>query len=118
MSELILKAILRLFAVVAKQDEVTHQERDQIKAFLDEHIAAGKVEYYLTLFDDFAKSVIHTVQSETQTLQQLCNEINKELTQKQKVVIVLELVRIVLADEQVSAREEELMKAICESFKV
>ena len=33
MSELILKAILRLFAIVAKQDEVTRQEREQIIFF-------------------------------------------------------------------------------------
>ena len=34
MSEQLLKAILRLFAVVAKEDEVTDQERDQIRIFL------------------------------------------------------------------------------------
>ena len=33
MSEPLLKAILRLFALVAKEDEVTDQERDQIEYF-------------------------------------------------------------------------------------
>ena len=114
MSELILKAILRLFAVVAKQDDVTKQEREQIKIFLKEHLTENKVEQYLSLFDEFAKTVSH----DPQALQQVCDEINRGLTQKQKVIIVLELVRIVLADAQVSEREEELMKIICESFKV
>lgn len=118
MSELILKAILRLFAIVAKQDEVTRQEREQIIFFLKEHLPQGKVQTYLTLFDEFTKSVSNATQSDTQTLQQVCAEINKELTQKQKVIIVLELVRIVLADAQVSAREEDLMRIICDSFKV
>jgi len=39
MSEPLLKAILRLFAVVAGDGEVTHQERDQIRRFLDEHLS-------------------------------------------------------------------------------
>jgi uncharacterized tellurite resistance protein B-like protein len=103
MSELILKAILRLFAIVAKQDEVTRQEREQINFFLKEHLALSKVQTYLDLFDEFAKSVSQA--NQTAALEQVCAEINKELTQKQKVIIVLELVRIVLADAEVSARE-------------
>ena len=118
MSELILKAILRLFAIVAKQDEVTRQEREQIIFFLKEHLSQSKVEPYLALFDEFAKSANQGSQNDTQNLQQVCAEINKELTQKQKVIIVLELVRIVLADAEVSEREEDLMKIICEAFKV
>lgn len=116
MSELILKAILRLFAIVAKQDEVTRQEREQINFFLKEHLAQSKVQTYLDLFDEFAKSLSQA--NQTEALQQVCAEINKELTQKQKVIIILELVRIVLADAEVSAREEDLMKIICDSFKV
>lgn len=118
MSELILKAIIRLFAVVARQDGVTEQEREQIKTFLKEHIAEGMIEYYLSLFDEYTKPGTHSAQADTHALQQECDEINRGLTQKQKVIIVLELERIVLADEKISAREEELMHIICESFKV
>lgn len=118
MSELILKAIIRLFAVVARQDGVTEQEREQIKTFLKEHIAESMVAYYLSLFDEYTKPGAHSSQGDTHALQQECDEINRGLTQKQKVIIVLELERIVLADEKVSKREEELMHIICESFKV
>jgi ABC-type multidrug transport system ATPase subunit/uncharacterized tellurite resistance protein B-like protein len=118
MSELILKAIIRLFAVVARQDGVTRQERDQIETFLKEHIAGGMIEYYLALFDEYTKPGAHSVQADTHTLQQECEEINRGLTQKQKVIIVLELERIVLADDKISTREEELMHIICDSFKV
>jgi ABC transport system ATP-binding/permease protein len=50
MSELILKALLRLFAIVAKEDQVTRQEREQIRNFLKEHLNESKVEDYLLLF--------------------------------------------------------------------
>lgn len=119
MSELLLKAIIRLFAVVARQDGVTEQEREQIKTFLNEHIAEGMVAHYLALFDEYTKpDAHHNAQSDTEMLQRECEEINRGLTQKQKVIIVLELERIVLADDKISAREEELMRIICESFKV
>ena len=118
MSELILKAILRLFAIVAKQDDVTKQEREQIRVFLKEHLAEASVEPYLQLFDEYAKTIVQGSHNDTQAIQQICLEINEELTQKQKVVIVLELVKIVLADESVSEREEESMKLICDSLKV
>lgn len=118
MSELILKAIIRLFAVVARQDGVTEQEREQIKTFLKEHLAQSMVGYYLSLFDEYTKPGAHSAESDSAALQRECEEINRGLTQKQKVIIVLELERIVLADEKISAREEELMHIICESFKV
>lgn len=117
MSEPILKAILRLFAVVAKLDDVTRQEREQITLFLKDHLPENRVAPYVELFDDFTKSTI-TKQADSQTLQQICAEISRELTQKQKVIIVLELVRIVLADAKISTHEEELMKIICYAFKV
>ena len=34
MSEPVLKAIMRLFALVAKEDKVTRQERDHIQVFV------------------------------------------------------------------------------------
>ncbi|HNG44091.1 MAG TPA: TerB family tellurite resistance protein, partial [Cyclobacteriaceae bacterium] len=112
MSELILKAIIRLFAVVARLDGVTEQEREQIKTFLKEHLAQGAVGHYLALFDEYTKPGSHSEQSDSAALQRECDEINRGLTQKQKVIIVLELERIVLADEKISAREEELMHII------
>ncbi len=39
MSEPVLKAIMRLFAMVAKEDSVTNQERDYIQAFLADHLS-------------------------------------------------------------------------------
>jgi uncharacterized tellurite resistance protein B-like protein len=118
MSEIILKAILKLFAIVAKQDDVTRQEREQIRIFLNDHVAENMVDGYLAVFDEYAKSVAVNKRSDATVLREVCAEINQELTQKQKVVIVLELVRIVMADAQVSAQEEDLMKVICDEFKI
>ncbi|MEO5977620.1 MAG: ATP-binding cassette domain-containing protein [Chryseolinea sp.] len=121
MSEPLLKAILRLFAVVAREDEVTHQEREQIRIFLDEHLSRTSVDSYLLIFDEYTKLFPHkssdTV-AEVKRLNDLCAEINADLTQKQKVVIILELINIIQADGAISEHEQYLVGSIAENFKI
>ncbi len=57
MSEPLLKAILRLFAIVAHEDEITKQERDQIRLFLQEHLSRAAVEGYMTWFDEHSQKL-------------------------------------------------------------
>ncbi|MBL0743866.1 ATP-binding cassette domain-containing protein [Chryseolinea lacunae] len=121
MSEQLLKAILRLFAVVAHEDDVTQQERDQIRRFLDEHLSRAAVESYLRIFDDYVQALpprSAELSAELVNVEALCKEVNPLLTQKQKVVIVLELINIIQADGSISAREEALLNAIGENFKI
>ncbi|MTI22005.1 ATP-binding cassette domain-containing protein [Fulvivirga sp. RKSG066] len=122
MSEPLLKAIIKLFAIVAKEDDVTQQERDQIATFLSENLNRNAVEGYLKEFDDYSDSIIvdETVDTkeEQRRIDVICHEINQELTQKQKVVILLELMAIILADGHISGREEELLNAIAKAFNV
>ena len=47
-------------------------------------------------------------EQEHKNIDDLCEQINAELTQKQKMVIILELTGIILADGIISPREEEL----------
>src|ERR1044072_5550557 len=103
MSEPLLKAILRLFAVVAKEDEVTQQEREQIKFFLEEHLSRSAVDSYLTTFDEYiqhlpAKS--GELLADLKHVEQLCKEVSPDLTQKQKVIIILELISIIQRSEE------------------
>ncbi len=121
MSEPLLKAILRLFAVVANEDDVTRQERDHIRVFLAEHLSQSAVEPYLNFFDEYSKRLSGASAdqpSDQHDIQELCVKINGELTQKQKVVIVLEIISIIQADGDISAREDELVKTICFHFKI
>jgi ABC transport system ATP-binding/permease protein len=118
MSEALLKAILRLFAVVAKEGDVTMQERDQIRVFLQDHLSQAAVEGYLKLFDEYTKTISEAGSGDENSIAKLCAEINPQLTQKQKIVIVLELISIIQADGSISAHEEKLVKSIGENFKI
>lgn len=121
MSESLLKAILRLFAAVAKEDEVTHHEREQIKTFLDEHLSGSSVNQYLKIFDELSLQNAGKRwdwDTEVKRVNQLCGEVSTDLTQKQKVVILVELITLVQADGSISPREHELVKGIAENFKI
>ena len=121
MSEQLLNAILRLFAAVAKEDEVTHQERKQIKTFLEEHVSYSAVDNYLAVFDGFAHNLTSKkgeVSTEVDRVSELCRDVNANLTQKQKIVIALEIINIIQADGLISDREQELVNAIGAEFKI
>ncbi len=117
MSEDILKTVLQLFSVVAKVDEVTEKERDQVRNFLEDHVSQPKVGYYLKQFETLALQP-RGAQSEETLLENLCQSISNEITQKQKVIIVLELTRIIAADSSISKREDELVKTVARNFKI
>lgn len=120
MSEPLLKALLRLFAYVAYEDDVTTQERDQIRAFLEEHLSQKSVAVYLTLFDEYIKAIPAGIDAagKLQAIEELCAGITRELTRKQKVIIILELVRIIMADGSATEREEMLVQAIAKAFRI
>lgn len=117
MSEPLLKAILRLFAHVAKEGDVTRQERDQIQIFLQDHLSQAAVTNYLRQFDDYTSTLTETAVEST-SITSICREINPQLTQKQKVIIVLELIRIIQADGFISAQEEKIIQTIGDEFKI
>lgn len=120
MSEPVLKAIIRLFAFVAKEDNVTSQERDHIHAFLQDHLSQSSMERHLVLFDEYAMEASDklTAAKENETIALICTAINAEVTQKQKMVVLLELMSIVLADGNISVREENLTKIISSQFNI
>lgn len=121
MSESLLKAILRLFAFVANEDEVSTLEREQIKSFLSDHLSGNAVEAYLAVFDEFS-AALRARGSSGEPLEDqirtLCREVSPNLTQKQKTVILLELIAIIQADGKISGHEEKVLHLIGTNFKI
>ncbi len=129
MSEELLKAIIQLFAIVAKE-RITEDERSNIKEFLGLHLNQELTRYYLNLFDDFCKtanrSAIDTNLDE-ETLQfvddwsqimQIAKKVNQALTMPQKAVLVIKIIELVYADGSISERQENLIFYIGEALKI
>jgi ABC transport system ATP-binding/permease protein len=120
MSEPVLRAIMRLFAMVAKEDSVTKIERDYIEVFLSDHLSQRSVEGHLRLFDEYARETSDHLseKSEQEAIVKICAAINKEVAQKQKTVIMMELVNLIMADDLITPSEEQLAHAIGQAFTV
>ncbi len=115
MSEPVLKSILRLFGIVAKEDQVTQQERDYVLAFLNDHLGRKAVMEKIAFFDEFVKDL---PPDQEKNIVELCQEINSEVTQKQKAIILLELMSVILADGIISEKESLYAKMIGSALNV
>ncbi|MDX2191241.1 MAG: ATP-binding cassette domain-containing protein [Bacteroidota bacterium] len=108
MSEEILKALMQLFAIITKQDEgVNEKERKFIENFLRQQLSADMVGSYLTLYESFLgggsdsdaedetkKKKLTSVKDSVKTLS-ICKKINKTLTQKQKIIVLIRLFELI-----------------------
>lgn len=133
MSEEILKALMQLFAIIAKQDEgVESNEREFVVNFLMQQLNDEAVEEYIKLFDQHAgldeeksdeeedgqKKVKLTSVKDSVKILGICKKINKTLTQKQKVVVLVRLFELVNADRKFTDQRMAIINTVAEVFKV
>lgn len=120
MSEPVLDAIIKLFALVANEDQVTKQERDRIQLFLSDHLSQKSVVSHLQLFDQYSRQLSEQIslEKESQLVEKICASINADTAKKQKIVILVELMSIILADGHISERENRLALQICQAFSI
>jgi ABC-type multidrug transport system ATPase subunit len=131
MSEELLRAIIQLFAIVAKE-RITEDERQKIKEFLSLHLNQEAIRYYLGLFDDFCKenkrlasNELENVDEETlqfvddwSQIMQISKKVNQALTTQQKAVLVIKIIELVFAEGALSERQSNLIFYIGEALKI
>ncbi len=119
MSEPILNAIIKLFALVAREGRVSKEERNHIESFLQDHVGQRSVGAHLKQFDDYCDVIAeHTPQQEAEDIKTIAAEINREVAQKQKSLIMIELMSSVLTDDHMTAHEEATAKAIASALNI
>jgi ABC transport system ATP-binding/permease protein len=133
MSEEILKALTTLFAIITKQDGgVTEFERTFVIRFFESELERASVKDYLELFDKISgydpnnqrlsktedtENAATSVQDSLKTLA-ICKKINKTLTQKQKVVVLIKLIELVGSDEDFTPQEMEIIHTVSNIFNI
>ncbi len=133
MSEEILKALMQLFAIIAKQDEgVELKERDYVVNFLTQQLNDEAVREYIQLFDEHAglldkddnsddeekgKRKLTSVKDSVRILG-ICKKINKTLTQKQKIVVLVRLYELINADRKFTDQRMAIINTVAEVFKL
>ncbi len=131
MSEELLKAIIQLFAIVARE-RITDDERANITEFLRLHLNRDAIKYYLTLFDDYCKTSqtiskpdsdvmdVDTRQfvDDWSRIMGIIKQVNQALTRQQKLVLVTKIIELVFADYSISERQGNLIFYIGQALKI
>ncbi len=132
MSEEILKALMQLFGLIAKQDGgVEANETEYVKTFLTQQLNAEAVEEYFSLFIKYSKDsklgkgkqeeegkVKLTSMKDSVKILGICKKINKKLNKEQKVVVLLRLYELVNADRKFTEQRMAIINTVADVFKL
>ena len=128
MSERILRALMQLFAIIARVDGVTNTGRNIVQSFLKQQLNQELVDQYLGLFDEYLESH-HSVSKKKDgsakrtslnsvKILKICTEINKELEQNQKVIVLIRLLEFICSSAEISEQEYEFVQTVAETFNI
>jgi ABC-type multidrug transport system ATPase subunit len=122
MSEAILKALMQLFALTAKQDGgVLSDERAYVERFLKQQLRLEAAAEYLNLFDRYSsgsKTAAPVPVRDSVRILKICRQINATLTQKQKVVVLLRLFELIGAAPRFSDQRVFIINTVAEVFNL
>lgn len=131
MNESILKALLKLFAIIAnvKDEQVSHSARNMVEAYLVQQLNKRLVNEYLNLFDEYlvyhhqiihnraGKKVRRNVSNSVKVLK-ICQQVNEALHQKEKIIVFIRLLEFVYEDGILSDEESDFIQTISDIFRI
>ncbi len=128
MSEKILKALLQLFAIVARPEQDESEGATVVEAFLKQQLNQELVQEYLKIFQKYyklhqkrysekAKQKKRFSSSSVRVLK-ICAAINEELTQKQKIIVIIRLLEFIDIGSEITEQALEFVATVAESFHI
>ncbi len=130
MHESIVKALMKLFALVANVNEEgqASNERDIVIEFLQQQFSTELVNVYIAYFDrqvliynpvtEEDKEARRTGKSIDERLKELCNQLNEELQSEQKIILLVNLLDYVNEDKKLTETELWFVDHAAEFLKV
>ena len=128
MSEKILKALMQLFAIIARPQSNDSDRREVVEAFLKRQLNQELVKIYLGFFDEYYLEAQEKQRKSSENRRtsaiavrvlKICNDINDQLTQDQKIIVLVQLLEFCKSEgAQVSELELEFIQSVSESFYV
>ncbi|MCW3076310.1 MAG: hypothetical protein JWO32_919 [Bacteroidetes bacterium] len=119
---------MQMFAIIAKVDGINNTGRQIVQSFLKQQLSQEQVQTYLAIFDEYLEShqqagkkkegaAKRTSVNSVKVLK-ICNQINQELEQPQKVIVLLRLLEFIYSSNEISEQEYEFVITVAESFNI
>lgn len=133
MSESVIEALVRLFALISdihEETTLTTKEKDVVKSFLSRHLNNEMVEKYMRLFEEYL-ALYTSVDIERGTIKDrkhvalssmkilgICEKINTELQQRQKVYLLVQLLDFTSLGAEITENELDFINTVATAFNV
>lgn len=133
MSEPILKALIQLFALISDvhaQREISSRGREVVRLFLSKHLNNEQIVRYMTMFDEYLRLYYpdgilkDSIKDRKRTsltsirILAICEQINEELQQKQKLYVLVHLMDFIAFSEGTSEKELEFAETVASAFNI
>lgn len=128
MSERILKALVQLFAIVSESDS-SSKNRKVVELFLSQQLNQELVQEYLSLYDNFVQAHFKSINSSNDSrkkrtslssvkILKICTNINSELTQTQKIIVLIRIFEYLFSEKEIAEQEREFAITVAETFNI
>jgi ABC-type multidrug transport system ATPase subunit/uncharacterized tellurite resistance protein B-like protein len=129
MSEQILKALMQLFAIIARPDSSKSDRRTVVKAYLDKQLNHEILQEYLKIFDNYYKLYQEKqkesgkrakgISASSVRVLKIATAINEELAQAQKIIVLIRLLEFVRSDKgEITEQEMAFIHTVSVTFNV
>lgn len=133
MIEPILKALVQLFALISDVHDISQistKERSIVKLFLSRQLNNELVNKYMQLFDEYfvqysdekiARGSVRDMKRISLTAVRIlgiCEKINEELHQKQKLYVLVQLIDFILFGSEITENEQEFLETVAIAFNI
>lgn len=133
MSEPVLRALMQLFALISdigNINEISPREKNVVRSFLERHLNNELTEKYLRIFDEYLELFIireaitertadyDVADLKTMRIKRICEEINSELRQKQKIYIVIQLIDFISYGNEITLNELDFLMTVALTLKI
>lgn len=122
MSAGILRALMQLFAIIAGANKDSGKEI--VAVFLRQQLNKDLVNKYLEVYEEFATKFHQGKNTEKRTsmasvkVLRICDQINEELQQKEKLFVVVRLLEFIREFSQSGNQEWEFIQTVSEAFNI
>jgi ABC-type multidrug transport system ATPase subunit len=133
MSEAILNALVQLFALISDLHEdtvISVREKDIVRSFLARHLNNELVQRYMSKFEHYLNEYTleriekNSVRDRKRTslnavrILGICEKINHELQQKQKIYVLVKLIDYISLGSEVTENELDFLESVADAFFV
>jgi len=124
---------MQLFALISdigNINEISTREKDVVKSFLARHLNSELIEKYIRIFDEYLDLFLNReaikepsgdneIQAlKTMRIKRICEGINRELRQKQKIYIIIQLIDFISYGKEITENELDFLMTVALALNI